>query len=177
MIHIEVLLLFPIFVSEKCYMLCVKGRDEYYIDVLKISLSYEVTFILHVYWRFSAREITLHHLFWLNSSNNKMLAKATPENAIAFVKLSVFVSLLWPLSATATRWQVVRFKTLIWLSYINLCCLLVPMVVSFQDCAINPEICVKSIPILAGNIQCIVDTTICQLYHKQLQVCKKLQMV
>ncbi|XP_020282708.1 uncharacterized protein LOC109854236 [Pseudomyrmex gracilis] len=98
-----------------------------------------------------------------------MLAKATPENAIAFVKLSVFISLLWPLSATATRWQVVRFKTLIWLSYANLWCLFVPIVVSYQDCISNPNICVKSIPILAGNIQCITDITICQLYHKQLQ--------
>lgn len=104
------------------------------------------------------------------SVDSKMSRKLTLENVITFTKLSLFISLSWPLPATATKRQVVRFKLLRFLTYVNLWCLFVPLFMTLQDWSDRPDICIKSIPLIAGSAQAFIEMWICHRQHKHLQV-------
>lgn len=104
------------------------------------------------------------------SVGSKMLRKLTPENVIAFTKLSLVISLSWPLPDVATKRQVVLFRVLRFLTYVNIWCLFVPLFMTLQDWNERPDICVKSIPLIAGSAQAFIEMWICHGQHKHLQV-------
>ncbi|CAL1679893.1 unnamed protein product [Lasius platythorax] len=99
-----------------------------------------------------------------------MLRKLTTENVIAFTKLSLIISLSWPLPATATKQQVVRFRVLRFLTYVNIWSLIVPLLMTLQDWNNRPDICVKSIPLIAGSSQAFIEMWLCHGQHKHLQL-------
>ncbi|XP_072766233.1 uncharacterized protein [Anoplolepis gracilipes] len=99
-----------------------------------------------------------------------MLRKLTPEKVITFTKLSLVISLSWPLPATATKRQVVGFKVLRFLTYMNIWCLFVPLSMTLQDWSDRPDICVKSIPLIAGSAQAFIEMWVCHGQHKHLQL-------
>lgn len=104
------------------------------------------------------------------SVGDMMLRRVTPESAIAFTKLSLVISLSWPLPATATKWQVIRFTVLRVLTYVNIGCLLMPMLLLLEDFATRTTIVIKSAPLIAGFIQILVAMGICDIQYKRLQV-------
>lgn len=104
------------------------------------------------------------------SVGRKMSRKLTLENVITFTKLSLVISLSWPLPATATKRQAVRFRLLRFLTYINIWCLFVPLFMTLQDWSDHPDICIKSIPLIAGSAQAFIEMWICHGQHKHLQV-------
>ncbi|XP_050455394.1 uncharacterized protein LOC126853588 [Cataglyphis hispanica] len=99
-----------------------------------------------------------------------MSRKLTPENVIAFTKLSLVISLSWPLPAVATKRQVILFRVLRFLIYVNIWCLFVPLFMTLQDWNERPDICVKSIPLIAGSAQAFIEMWICHGQHKHLQL-------
>ncbi|EFN74036.1 hypothetical protein EAG_14620 [Camponotus floridanus] len=99
-----------------------------------------------------------------------MSRKLTLENVITFTKLSLVISLSWPLPATATKRQVVRFRLLRFLTYMNIWCLFVPLSMTLQDWSDHSDICIKSIPLIAGSAQAFIEMWICHGQHKHLQL-------
>lgn len=104
------------------------------------------------------------------SVGSKMSRKLTLENVITFTKLTLVISFSWPLPATAAKRQIVRFKLLRFLTYVNIWCLFVPLFMTLQDWNDRPDICIKSIPLIAGCVQAFIEMSICHRQHKHFQV-------
>ncbi|KAF3054649.1 Odorant receptor 402, partial [Nylanderia fulva] len=99
-----------------------------------------------------------------------MLGKLTPKNIIAFTKLCLVISLLWPLPAIATNQQVVRFRVLRLLTLVNICALFIPLILTLQDWNDHFEICIKTIPLIIATGQSFIEMGICHGQHKHLQL-------
>lgn len=171
--------LFPLYLHKPItYYIAVEGKRI--MQKSFIACACIIIAIMYHYWYFSYAEMyyfPMHFFYYIShiltadvSVGSKMLRKLTPENVIAFTKLSLVISLSWPLPAVATKRQVVLFRVLRFLIYVNIWCLFVPLFMTLQDWNERPDICVKSIPLIAGSAQAFIEMWICHGQHKHFQV-------
>ncbi|XP_011860058.1 PREDICTED: odorant receptor 49b-like isoform X2 [Vollenhovia emeryi] len=98
-----------------------------------------------------------------------MTSKVTPKTAIAFTKLVIALSFSWPLSKSASKFQVIRFKVLRSLLCINMAVLIVTVSYTLYRNDYDLPKLTKLWVLLAAFIQVPLEITQCTLQYDRLQ--------
>lgn len=99
-----------------------------------------------------------------------MPSKITPKVVVAFTKMTIALSFSWPLSKSASKFQVIRFKILRFLLCLNATILIVPVVHTLYHNDYDVPKIMKLWCLLGAFIQIPLEITQCALQHDRLQV-------
>ncbi|XP_071565724.1 uncharacterized protein [Temnothorax nylanderi] len=98
-----------------------------------------------------------------------MASKVTPKTAIAFTKVIIALSFTWPLSKSASKFQVIRFKILRSLLCVNAVILIVPVSYTLYHNDYDLPKITKLWCLLGAFIQIPLEITQCALQYDRLQ--------
>ncbi|XP_024873229.1 odorant receptor 49b-like [Temnothorax curvispinosus] len=98
-----------------------------------------------------------------------MASKVTPKTAIAFTKVIIALSFTWPLSKSASKFQVIRFKILRSLLCVNAVILIVPVSYTLYHNDYDLPKITKIWCLLGAFIQIPLEITQCALQYDRLQ--------
>lgn len=99
-----------------------------------------------------------------------MKSTITPEKALAFTKLSVLLTAIWPPDKNANNFKI-KMADVVWCSsVISSTCLLIPLLTSINAYKDNPVIVSKSICLSCAVTQVIIKSIVCRIYRRKLQV-------
>lgn len=99
-----------------------------------------------------------------------MLKQLTPEKVINIIWFSVASSLCWPLSTYSSRTRILIYKVLQIISVINACMLILTLLYSVYVHSDDIIIVFESICLILGVSQLMIQTIICSVNSKSLQV-------
>ncbi|XP_032686880.1 odorant receptor 49b-like [Odontomachus brunneus] len=98
-----------------------------------------------------------------------MARKITPKVAVVFLKVTIALCFSWPPPKTASRFQVIRFKTLRFLFCMNVTVLLVPVIYTFYNNDYDLPKLTKLSCLLAAFVQVLLEVTQFALQYDRLQ--------
>ncbi|XP_077271027.1 odorant receptor 10-like isoform X4 [Temnothorax americanus] len=98
-----------------------------------------------------------------------MASKVTPKTAIAFTKVIIALSFTWPLSKSASKFQIIRFKILRSLLCVNAVILIVPVSYTLYHNDYDLPKITKIWCLLGAFIQIPLEITQCALQYDRLQ--------
>lgn len=99
-----------------------------------------------------------------------MLKQQTPEKVINIIWFSVALSLCWPLSTYSSRTRILVYKVLQIISVINACTLILTLLYSVYVHSDDIIIVFESICLILAVSQLMIQTFICSVNYKSLQV-------
>lgn len=99
-----------------------------------------------------------------------MASKITPKVAVAFTKMIIALCFSWPLSKSASKFQVMRFKILRSLLCLNAAILIVPVMYTLYRNDYDLPKITKLWCLLGAFIQVPLEITQCALQYDRLQV-------
>lgn len=99
-----------------------------------------------------------------------MASKITPKVVVAFTKMTIALSFSWPLSKSASKFQVICFKILRSLLCLNAAILIVPVVYTLYHNDYDIPKIIKLWFLLGAFIQIPLEITQCALQYDRLQV-------
>ncbi|XP_032686893.1 odorant receptor 49b-like [Odontomachus brunneus] len=103
-----------------------------------------------------------------------MARKITPKAVVVFLKLTIFLCFSWPPPKTASRFQVIRFKTLRFLLCINAVVLIMPVIYTlYDDYTLYNDYDLATLTklwcLLGAFVQVPVEVTLFALQYDRLQ--------
>jgi len=99
-----------------------------------------------------------------------MAIKITPKTAIAFTKIIIILSFTWPLSKSASKFQIIRYKILRFLLSMNAAILSIPAAYTLYRNDYDLPRITKLICLLGAFVQVPLETMQCALQYDRLQV-------
>lgn len=99
-----------------------------------------------------------------------MTRKVTPKIAVTFLKVTIALCFTWPPPKTASRFQVIRFKTLRFMLCTNVLVLIVPVIYTLYHNDYDLPKVTKLWCLLGAFVQVPLEITLLARQYDRLQV-------